>query len=234
MRLPAALLLLLLAVAPPARAQDDLQLDLSEVPAALRAEARGVHDQPTVTARIPAREVACSEATFSWLLARLPLASKLVRALELGDYAITPREGGLLRIDDKEGATADCERAIDRPGRLLMLARGVLDVSLLPTIHGTGVILLSWEADPDDPGRLGCQGKVWFKLRSRLLHLVTTPFERALRRVLEQKLDDLIRRAIALAQRVEAEPAAVYAALQAKGEATPEELSAFRGRFLLH
>ena len=212
----------------------ELRLDLDDVPARLRVETRGVHDEPTVVARIPARKVACSEATFSWLLARLPLASKLVRALELGDYAITPRDDGHLRIDDKEGATADCERAIDRPGRLLMLARGVLDVRLLPTIHGTGVVLLAWERDPEQPGRVDVQGRVWFKLRNRVLHLVTSPFERVLQRVLEQKLDDLIRRATSLAEQVESDPAAVFAALQAKGEATPAELDAFRGRFLLH
>jgi hypothetical protein len=223
----------LLVALVPALAQAQA-LVLDEVPEALRAEVGEVSGDATVTARIPAREVTCQEATFSWLLARLPLASKLVRALELGDYGIEQLDNGELRIDDREGARADCVRAIDEPGRLLMIARGLLDVRVLPTIHGTGVILLRWEVSPDDPAKLRCQGKVWFRLRSRLLHLATSPFRRTLRRVLEQKLDDLIRRAIKLAEAVDANPAAVFQTLQRRGEATTAELVAFRDRFLLH
>ena len=85
-----------------------------------------------------------NETSESWIGPWAGVASRWLRALDLGDYAIVDNPDGSFTIDDKLGARARCTRALDQDGVLVVIARGVLDVSSLPTINGTGVILVRY------------------------------------------------------------------------------------------
>ena len=74
---------------------------------------------------------------------------------------------------------------------------------------------------------------MWFRLKNRALHRVTSALQRLLSRAIQGKLDALIGHATTLAERVEREPLVVYRALEAGKEASAEEPAAYRRAFLV-
>lgn len=203
---------------------------------ALQAEVDGVRVDPTVRCEVRKPGVRCRPKTYRFLLARLPLAAKALRALKVdADYAIEDLEQpGTFSIDDNAGAYATCEAPVQEEGEHLVIARGHVDLPLVPRVLGTGVIDVRYAPREDDPQRLRVRCNVAFRLTNRALHRVTRAFRRLLERVIQGKLEKLIGAATTLAERVDAEPLKVYRALQAAGEASEAELSAYRRAFLMH
>lgn len=233
-------LLLLSGLAGVSAAQDGEESGFAKVPAGrLEGDLRVVHDEPTVACRVGPIDVRCRSTTYGFLLEHLSLAARALELLGLektGRYAIAPAggEAGSFTVDDGAGATATCDRLWQPDGALLVSARGKLDVPVLPTVHGTGLILVRWAPRRDDPTLLAARCEVRFRLDSKLLHAATAPFRKALGRVLEEKLALLIASAAALAERVDRDPWSVHAALVKDGKAAPADLEAYRARLLLH
>ncbi|MEZ6185948.1 MAG: hypothetical protein R3F62_13175 [Planctomycetota bacterium] len=226
-RLLSPLLLPLLAL--PALAEDPPPLSPE-----LAAEVEQVTSDPSVRCEVVRERVRCAPRTYRFLLRRLPLAAKALRALEVTDYRIEDLEQpGTFSIDDRAGAFARCEAPPRGEGEHLVIARGHLDLPLAPKVLGTGVIDVRFRKRDDDPERLHVRCSVSFRLQNQALHTLTSALERILRRVIQRKLDALIGHATTLAERVQKEPLVVYRALERKGEVTPEELSAYRRAFLM-
>lgn len=235
----AAPLLLVLLLAPAAGADGVAALEgvaLERVAAAERDDLRVVTADPTVDTEVTGG-VRCRAVVYRFLLERLPFAAKALDALSLeesGRYTIEPDGAGRFTIDDRAGARAACVRAWDEDGLQVVVARGELALPILPKVLGTGVIVTRYAPGEDDPARLDARCRVLFKLSSRFLHVLTTPVRKALARVLEDKLRLLVRSATVLAERVEADPTGVLAALEQAGTLPADELRAFREAVLLH
>ncbi|HBP20962.1 MAG TPA: hypothetical protein DEA08_24645 [Planctomycetes bacterium] len=231
-------LLLLLA---PAFAQDQPREEdwRERIPEALRVEVLRVERDATVKTRIPARDVESSPAVYRYLLTHLPQSARWLRSLKLGDYAIEDRPKGRFHIDDQAGAVALGERALDEPGRLCVVARGRLEVRILPRIRGTGVILVTYPrvarpAQGERPARqvLRCGAEVAFRVESEVLHRLSRPIRSVLARVLRSKMADLVAAATGLAEAIHQDPSAVYRRLE-RAKASEEDLAAFRRQFLV-
>jgi hypothetical protein len=209
---------------------------LERVPADDRAELVSVTSDPTVDAEVSG-EVRASPRVYRFLLTRLPFAARAIQALELpqaGRYEIEDRGAGRFSIDDTAGAYASCTRPWDEEGNVVVIARGHLDVPVLPRVLGTGVIVTRWGPSSDDPAVLAARCRVLFRLNSRVLHALTAPVRELLARVVEDKLALLVRSATLLAEAVERDPAAVLAAVERAGTASAADLQAFREVLLPH
>lgn len=222
-------LLLSLVLLAPALAEDPPPLA-----PALQAEVDAVTGDPSVRCEVVREGVRCKARTYRFLLRRLPLAAKALRALDTADYRIEDLEQpGTFSIDDRAGAFARCEAPPRGEGQHLVIARGHVDLPLAPKVLGTGVIDVRFRPRDDDPARLRVVCRVDFRLRNQALHTLTSALERVLRRVIQRKLDALIGHATTLAERVQKEPLVVYRALERGGEVTEDELSAYRRAFLM-
>lgn len=228
---------LVLVVAAPALAQTTpLEgVALERVAEPDRRELLEVTGAPTVDCQVE-ETVRASAGVYRFLLAHLAFASRAIEALDLdgtGRYAIEDTGGGRFTIDDHAGAFATCSRPSDEDGLLVVLARGHVEVPVLPRVLGTGVIVVRYEPTEDDPGLLRARCRILFRLSNRLLHALTSPLRDALSRVLADKLSLLIRSASALAVVVERDPWAVLAAVERAGTASAEDLAAYREALLL-
>lgn len=206
----------------------------------LRAELAEVLGDPTVMASAGPVDVKSRPEAYRLLLDRLRLSARALEVLQLestGRYAVTPVEdpngAGTFRIDDGAGARATCAVAFATQDTRLILARGTVDLPVVPTIRGAGAILVRYAPAPGDPARLRCRVDVRFKVQSRLLHLATAPLRSALSRVLTDKLRLLVTSAAALAERVEADPWKVHAELEEAGGCDPADLAALRAALFL-
>ncbi|MCO5171573.1 MAG: hypothetical protein M9894_35165 [Planctomycetes bacterium] len=229
-----ALFLLLLPVA---RADDPLAgVDLARLGRDDRRDVREAQAAPTATCEVR-EQVRCRAGVYRFLLGRLALAARAVDALGLegtGRYLVEDAGAGRFTIDDRAGATADCSRAWDEEGLLVVVARGRLDVPVLPRILGTGVIVVRYAPTPDDPGLVAARAHVLFRLSNRLLRALSTPVREVLARVLRDKLALLVRTASALAEALERDPAGVLATLEAAGTVDQDDLRALRAAVLDH
>lgn len=204
---------------------------------------------PTVGCALPLRKLRSRPSVYRYMLTHLPLASRWLKALGKGDYVIKALPGGGFSIDDKAGATADCSFALEESGLLVVLAKGRLEVPVLPRIRGSGVILVRYrkttikvvETKRDAEGKevkttvthpaLETRAQVDFRVQSRLLHALGRAFRGSLQGVLTQKLEQLVGAAIHLAQEVHLRPTGVYRKLKA-AKASKADLLAFKKKFL--
>lgn len=237
MRSCASSLFALLLAAGPALAQTGpLEgVALERIAEPERREVLEVTGAPTVDCRVE-ETIRASTTVYRFLLAHLAFASRAIEALDLdgtGRYAIEDTGDGRFTIDDHAGAFATCSRPADEDGLLVVLARGHVDVPVLPRVLGTGVIVVRYARTPEDPGLLRASCRILFRLSSRLLHALTSPLRDALSAVLADKLSLLIRSASALAVVVERDPWAVLAAVERAGTASPADLAAYREALLL-
>jgi hypothetical protein len=240
----AALLLLPFAVAAPARAQTAEELvPFEKLEQPLRDELWKVCQRYTVRRRVPERGVACTTDTYEWLLQRLGLASAAARKLGLGTYVIedraAPVESGskVIRsfsIDDTEGAFAKCDVVFEERGRIVVVARGTVEGTLLPKTHGTGVIIVRWREDSASSKRVLTDCFVFFRVANNALHRVTQPFSDALGKILGGKLDGLVGCATSVSQEIERDPGKVHKALEESGKVPAEVVADFRKKFLLN
>jgi hypothetical protein len=230
-------LALLLCLLSPALGQEAPAPDpwaLARIAAEPRAEIKRVRKDATVSAALKPRRVQSSEAVYRYLLTNLPLASRWLRALKLGDYDLSDLPEGKFQIDDKAGAKAIGERALSEPGRLVVIARGTLEVPLLPKIKGVGVILIRFPKARDvkgEPAALLCSAETAFRVEGRVLHGLGRALRRILRKVVRDKLDSLVKSATALAESINRDPTGTFKRLQA-AKVAPKDLEAFRQRFL--
>jgi hypothetical protein len=231
-----SLLLLVLAAAPSLAQATPLEgVALERVAEPDRRELLEVTGAPTVDCQVE-ETVRASTTVYRFLLAHLAFASRAIEALDLdgtGRYAIEDAGDGRFTIDDHAGAFATCSRPSDEDGLLVVLARGHVEVPVLPRVLGTGVIVVRYEPSEDDPGLLRARCRILFRLTNRLLHALTAPLRDTLSRVLADKLSLLIRSASALAVVVERDPWAVLAAVERAGTASAEDLAAYRQALLL-
>src|SRR5687768_9651116 len=140
----AVLLVLLLAARAPADDPPLAGVALERVAEAERADLRAVTADSTVDTEIVGG-ARCRVPVYRFLLGDLPFAARAIDALQLeesGRYTIEA-EGHRNRfvVDDRAGARAKCVRAWEEEGLEVIVARGQLDLPLLPKVLGTGVIV---------------------------------------------------------------------------------------------
>lgn len=208
---------------------------LERVAEADRRELELVTGAPTVDCQVE-ETIRASTTVYRFLLAHLGFASRAIEALRLdgtGSYAIEELGDGRFTIDDHAGAFATCSRPSDEDGLLVVLARGHVEVPILPRVLGTGVIVVRYAPTEVDPTLLRARCRILFRLSNRLLHALTSPLKDTLSRVLADKLSLLIRSASALAVVVERDPWAVLAAVEKAGTASAADLAAYREALLL-
>jgi hypothetical protein len=230
-------LLLLLCLPAAAQAQDStFEGLLDRLPDGLRTEVSGIVNDPTVTCEVT-ETARCTPRTYRFLLNHLPLSARALSSLgsdEVGSYTIEAREDGTYLIDDHAGATAVAEVIIEEEGLMVIVARGRVELPVIPAIDGTGVIVLRYASDEADPDLMRSTCLVSFRVANDTLHRMTAPFRRTLRRVLGRKLGLLIRSAVTLARSCEERPWDVYRGLRQVEGVQPDELREFREQFLAY
>jgi hypothetical protein len=206
-------------------------IPFSKLEPELRKELWQVAKRCTVKRKLAERRVACREATFHYLLRRLPLASRLVRELGLGRYVIEPVEGGGFSLKDNDGAFAQCEIVEQDAHRAIIVARGHVEAPLVPKVFGTGVIIIGTGVDPDDPSNIRTNCWNYFRLKSRALHRVSRAFRKTLGKVIERRLGAFVECAQTIAELVRKDPQKVYDTMK-KLEVDESQLSDFKSRYL--
>jgi hypothetical protein len=199
----------------------------------LRKELWKVTKRPTVRRKVKEQTVKCKEATFHYLMRRLPLASRLVRHMKLGKYVIKKLENDGFSITDSEGAFANCEIVFQEANRIVIVARGYIETGIFPKVYGTGVIIIRTSQSLDAKGKANIKAdcRVYFRLRDKFLHFATKAFQRTLGRVIEKRLLTFVDCARKIAEQIAVSPKKVLTALEELKESAKLRAD-FKRRFL--
>ena len=230
---PALLAVLTVATLAPAQSAEEL-VPFEKLDVDLRDELWKVTQRYTVRRKVEEKRVACSTDTYEWLLEHLPLASVAAREMDMGKYVIEDKGDKKFSIDDSDGAFANCERVFSEKGRLVIVARGDVEVKPLPKIKGTGVIIVRWKKDEKDEKKTLADCHIFFRVASDSLHLVTSPFRDSLGKVVGSKIEGFVDCAVKESEASEKDPDKVLKALEKSKKIKDEELDAFKKKFMLH
>jgi hypothetical protein len=217
----------------PAQSAEDL-IPFEKLDVQLREELWRVTQRYTVRRKVEDRHVTCSTDTYEWLLEHLPLASVAAREMDLGKYVIEDKGDKKFSIDDSDGAFANCESVLSEKGRLVIVARGDVEVKPLPKIKGTGVIVVRWKKDEKDEKKTVADCHIFFRVASESLHRASTPFRDALGKVLGTKIEGFVDCAVKESEASEKDPDKVLKALEKSKKIRDDELDAFKKKFMLH
>lgn len=219
----------------PAQGQsaEDL-IPFKKLPVKLRKELWKVAKSYTVRRKAPDREVVCESRTFHYLLRRLPLASRLVREMKLGEYVIkdAPSADGKrgFSISDEDGAFANCRIVFQEADRIVIVARGYVESGLFPKVYGTGVIIIRTTAGRENgQPKVTADTRVYFRLRDDNLHHATKAFRKTLGRVIGARLAQFLDCAATLAGEIHKSPRKVDGVMVKLG-VPAEELGEYRRR----
>lgn len=207
-------------------------IPFKKLPVKLRKELWKVCKRCTVRRKLPDKTALCKEATFHYLLRRLPLASRLVRKLKLGDYVIKDIDKGDFSISDSDGAFANCDIVVKESSRVVIVARGYIESGLFPKVYGTGVIVIrTSDIGTSSKPKLKADCRVYFRLKDKYLHTATRAFRKTLARVLEKRLLLFVDCAIKIAEFTQKDPNKVIKAMRSLKE-KKELIADFKKRFV--
>lgn len=189
-----------------------------------------VADHASLSTEFAREEVASSLTTYDYLLDRLPLTARIVRALDLGKYVIKPvEEEGCVVLDDRDGVKLSLYEVYRGAGKRVYYTKGYYQGPLLPKIHGRGVIVLRYAHDGK---AIATSAKLYFRLDSGVVRAMTKVLYPVILDVVKDKGAVFITAAKDVSERVTRDPEGFLDALKETGRFTDSEMSEYKRQVL--
>ncbi len=200
---------------------------LTEAQAAL---VHDVADRASLSTEFAREEVASSVTTYDYLLDRLPLTARIVRALDLGKYVIKPiEEEECVVLDDREGVKVSLYEVYRGAEKRVYYTKGYYQGPLLPRIHGRGVIVLCYRQEGK---AIATSAKLYFRLDSGVARAMTKILYPMVLDVAKDKSAVFIVAAKDVSERVSRDPEGFLDALKETGRFTDAEMSEYKRQIL--
>ena len=168
-------------------------LPLAVPAAALEPDARSRAEAVLASAifahRVTGIRYRSREDVFRFLLDHPDFAASVARALRVGQYRVTPRDGGYWG-DDARGATGTIRVLYADERRRLFHLEGRYERNLLPTIEGQLLVLLEFHHEEDEDGGTVVESSLTGYLR------IDTPIVGTLAQVVGALTRPLLERAV--------------------------------------
>jgi hypothetical protein len=203
-----------------------------EIPPDERARLERVAEAASVTTRVETEPFLTRREVFEYLLDHPDFATHVTRTLRLARYRIWRTRDGMF-LDDGWGATGHFTVVHAVAGQRVMYARGAYRQSVLPTINGEAVAMISYEVTGAPDGRDLVHATVsgFVKLDSRLLALATKMVGPIAQRKADLEARRLMKTFARVSQAIEDDPVDLYDRLRQRPDVPPRELEEF-GRLL--
>lgn len=230
--LPAAGWAVLLAPSPP-EANARLAA-LEAVPHAHQPAVRALLEAKPLHIRIRPSPFRTTTRIYDYLLARLPLAATLSRALSLGLYIIEPIGPRSFRATDQQGLEGTIIELAAADGHRVYLGRGRYDGRWIHGVTGRAIIVLRYEPVALDYDRSHVTNTIdcLVRLDDVILHTMARLLGSLLQGLMEGKLNRAIKTAEGLSERLAVDPQAVYQSIARTPDITPTERAEFTRWFL--
>jgi len=205
-----------------------------DLPQSERDRLSQVTEHVSVTARSSGEPFRVREDVFEYLLDRPDFATQVIRALGIGRYRIWREPDGLW-LDDGAGALVRFHVVYATRGRRVFFLDGRYHPGFVPAIHGRVVVILEYAIEPAANGKslitpaMASFVRIDNALFDALTRLFTAIIAPRAARVTSRIVVDIARTARA----IDEDPARVDAAVSARPDVPPRELTDFR-RLLAH
>ncbi len=230
-RLPAFLVLgTVLALGIGLGAEEDYSFPMDRLSPEQAELVGDVLEHSTLSTEFEDEEVPSSVATYDFLLDRLPLTARMVRALDLGKYVIKAvEEEGCLVLDDREGVKVSMYEVYRADGLRVYYTKGYYQGPLLPKIRGRGVIVLRYS---DEDQAIATSAKLFFRIDSGVARAMTKVLYPIVLSIVKDKGGIFVTAARQIAARAAKDPEGLYETLKASGRFTDQELGEYRSAIL--
>lgn len=199
-----------------------------------RTRAEAVLGRVTFAQRVTGLRFPSRDPVFRFLLEQPDLAAGVARALRLGEYQVSPRDGGFWG-DDRRGARGLIHLLHAGPGHRLFHLEGTYETRRLPTLAGRLLVLIEFQHHEDGQGgsvaEVSLTGHLTLDtpLAGALAQVVGIVARPAVERAVEGKVRRFFRTVARVSRWAHDQPDLLWAALDGHPEvpATPT-LAAFR------
>lgn len=211
-------------------AEEEYSIPFDQLTAEQVELVRDVCEHATITTEFEREDVPSSTATYDFLLDRLPLTARMVRALDLGKYVIkSVEEQGCLVLDDREGVKVSMYEVYRGEGLRVYYTKGYYVGPMLPRIRGRGVIALKYKSQGET---IATSARLWFRIDSGVARAMSKVFHPIVLSIVKDKGGVFVGAARQIASRVAADPERLYEMLKESGRFTDQELREYRTSIL--
>jgi hypothetical protein len=190
---------------------------------------REVTEAAAIASRAEGEPFVGRRDVFEFLLDHLEFATHVTRALRVARYRVWETAEGLF-LDDGWGALLRFSVVKAASGTRIIYARGAYRQKILPDIHGEAVVMIEYDFRPAPDGRDVVSAAVtnYVKFDSRLMSALARVASATVTRKADIEAKRLVRVFARISRAVDADPAAVFAALEGRPDVPRRELEAFR------
>ncbi|MBI4620510.1 MAG: hypothetical protein HY739_10155 [Desulfobacterales bacterium] len=173
-----------------------------------------------------------NSSIYKYLLDRLPLATDIIRGLNIRNLVITRNKDQSFHFKDGESITGDFRLIHKYPKTIVFYGNGQYNGNVIKKLMGKAVIIVEYREDR--------KGKfienvlyIYLKANNRFVELIIKVFKPLARMVLDRKLLSYISTAREVCERITEDSAEVYKDIKDSKEVSKNDLEEYR-RFFLH
>jgi hypothetical protein len=180
--------------------RSDVVLPLEKMePAAICRLAEVANDYTTFQL-VPSVQVPIPKTLYDFLLDHPALTSNAVRHYRFGGYVVTEVSPTVFTGEDNQGGEATVTLLYQDPVRRIYHLQGSQKGYVIPKITGAGIVLLSYQATPDQDGRVGVDTRV--TVFSRLDNRFLANLVKLMRPILQRLINDKLTRGVKTVNRL--------------------------------
>jgi hypothetical protein len=169
---------------------------------------------------------------YKYLLDRLPLATSIIRGLNIRNLVITKNKDQSFHFKDGESIIGDFRLIHRDPRTIVCYCNGQYNGNVIKKLTGEAVVIVEY--------REGLKGEfienvfyIYLKANNRFVELMINVFKPLVNMVIDRKVLSYMYTVIEVCERIDKDPAGVYKGIKDSKDISKKDLEEYR-RFFLH
>ena len=186
----------------------------------------------TVSKKIRGIKFETNPSIYKYLLDRVPLATDIIRGLNIRNLIITKKKDQSFHFKDGESIIGDFRLIRKDPRIIVFYCNGQYNGNVIKKLMGKAVVIV--ECREDHKGEfIENVFYIYLKANNRFVELIIKVFKTLVNLIIDKKVSTYISAAKEVCERITKDPDGVYKSIKDSKEVSKNDLEEYR-RFFLH
>lgn len=185
----------------------------------------------TVFKKIKSVRFETTPSIYKYLLDRLPLATDIIRGLNIRNLVITKNKDQSFHFKDGETITGDFRLIHQGPRNIVFYCNGQYNGNVIKKLMGKAVVIVEYREDHKGESVQNVF-YIYLKANNRFVELIIKVFKTLVNLIIDKKVSTYISAVKEICERIAKDPGGVYKSIKDSKELTKNDLGEYRRFFL--